>query len=108
MVKQDPTGKLFRMLGAAAWSLTSILNKWNWLLRRPKVVGCCHDRGIEPTTLKQYNFRHSFLTRWVEDGRDIYIAAQLCGTSVKMVEKRYGHPNVDKFHERYLAFMTGQ
>ena len=23
-----------------------------------------------------------------------------------MVEKRYGHPNVEKLHERYLAFMA--
>jgi hypothetical protein len=34
--------------------------------------------------------------------------AQLCGTSVKMVEKRYGHPNIDKLHERHLQFMEEQ
>jgi hypothetical protein len=25
-----------------------------------------------------------------------------------MVEKRYGHPNIDKLHERYLRFMATQ
>jgi integrase len=108
MVAKHPTGALFRTPRGAKWSLTSVSNKWNWLLRRPMVVAYCHEHGIEPTSLKPYYFRHSFLSRWVEDGGDIYIVAQLCGTSVKMVEKRYGHPNIDKLNERYLQFMADQ
>ncbi len=108
MVAKHPTGVLFRTPRGAKWSLTSVSNKWSWLLRRPKVIAYCHEHGIEPTSLKPYYFRHSFLSRWVEDGGDIYIVAQLCGTSVKMVEKRYGHPHIDKLHERYLQFMTDQ
>ncbi|MBA4190276.1 MAG: hypothetical protein C0467_20005 [Planctomycetaceae bacterium] len=104
LVKKHPTGPLFRTPRGAQWSQTSVANKWKWLIERPKVVEYCREHGINPTSLKPYFFRHSFLTRWVEDGGDIYIVAQLCGTSVKMVEKRYGHPNIDKLHERYLAF----
>ncbi len=106
LVKKYPTGPLFRTPRGAPWSRTSVANKWKWLVERPKVVEHCKEHGIEPTSLKPYFFRHSFLSRWVEDGGDIYIVAQLCGTSVKMVEKRYGHPNVDKLHERFLAFVS--
>jgi integrase len=105
-IKMHPTGALFRTPRGASWSSTSIGNKWGWLMDRPKVIAHCKKHGIDPKSLKPYFFRHSFLSRWVETGGDIYIAAQLCGTSVKMVEKRYGHPNVDKLHERYLEFMA--
>lgn len=83
-----------------------LLTSGKWLIERPEVVEHCREYGIDPAGLKPYFFRHSFLTRWVEDGGDTYIVAQLCGTSVKMVEKRYGHPNVDKLHERFLAFVS--
>ena len=105
-VLKHPTGPLFRTPRGAKWSLTSFSNKWGWLLKRPRVISYCRDHGIDPKTLKMYNLRHTFLSRWIEDGGDIYIVAQLCGTSVKMVEKRYGHPNVDKLHARYLHFMA--
>src|SRR5581483_6705703 len=35
---------------------------------------------------------------------DIYVASQLFGTSVKMIEKRYGHPNIERLHEQFAAF----
>ena len=101
-----PTGPIFRTPRDASWSLTSICNKWQWLLKRPHVIAHCEKHGIDPLSLKPYFFRHSFLSQWVEDGGDIYIAAQLCGTSVKMIESRYGHPNVDKLHQRYLDYMA--
>jgi hypothetical protein len=37
---------------------------------------------------------------------DIYTCAQISRTSIKMIEKRYGHPDVERVHERYLAFMA--
>jgi integrase len=108
LVRKQPTGPIFRTPRDTPWSTTSVGNKWRWLVSRTKVVEYCERHDIDPNGLKPYFFRHSFLSRWIEDGGDIYIVAQLCGTSVKMVEKRYGHPNVDKLHERYLAFMAGR
>jgi integrase len=106
-IRLRPDGYLFQTPRGTQWSPTSVGNKWRWLMKRPRVIEYCEQHGIDPDSLKPYFFRHSFLSRWVEDGGDIYIVAQLCGTSVKMVEKRYGHPNVDKLHEKYLAFMAG-
>jgi hypothetical protein len=107
LVEQFPTGPLFRTPRGMKWSLTSLCNKWQWLLKRKKVVEYCRKHHIDIKTLKVYNFRHSFITNWIERAGDIYTCAQVCGTSVKMIEKRYGHPDVDKVHEKYLAFMSG-
>lgn len=107
LVRNHPTGPLFRTPRGAKWSLTSLCNKWQWLLKRPKVIEFCAEHCIPINTMKVYNFRHSFITNWIERAGDIYTCAQICGTSVKMIEKRYGHPDVDRVHERYLAFMTG-
>lgn len=106
LVARHPQEPLFRTPKGKGWSLTSVSNKWWWLVRRPTVVAYCKGVGIEPKSLKPYFFRHGAISRWVEDGGDIYIAAQIFGTSVKVLEARYGHPNVDKLHERFLSFMA--
>jgi hypothetical protein len=108
LVKRYPAGPIFRTPRGAQWSLTSLCNKWQWLLKRPHVAEYCHARGIVPSTLKVYNFRHSWISDYLDATGDIFGAAQMCGTSVKMVQTRYGHPDVDKLHERYLAFMAGK
>jgi hypothetical protein len=54
--------------------------------------------------MRTYNFRHSAISKWLDAGGDIYVASQLFGTSVKMLERRYGHPDIDRLHERFLAF----
>lgn len=107
LARLRPAGHIFRTPRGAPWSLTSLCNKWQWLLKRKKVVEYCQQHGIEAKTLKVYNFRHTFITNWIERAGDIYTCAQICGTSVKMIEKRYGHPDVDRVHEKYLAFMSG-
>jgi hypothetical protein len=108
LAKRYPTGPLFRTPRGAQWTLQSLSNKWQWLLARPRVAEHCQERHIDANTLKIYNFRHSFITNWIERAGDIYTCAQICGTSVKMIEKRYGHPDVDRVHDKYLAFMTAR
>jgi len=107
LVKHHQSGSLLRTPRGAKWSPTSLCNKWQWLLKRPKVIAFCKKHAVDMATLKVYNFRHSFITAWIERAGDIYTCAQICGTSVKMIEKRYGHPDVGRVHERYLSFMAG-
>jgi integrase len=38
-----------------------------------------------------YTLRHSFITQAIQDGLSILDVARLCGTSVMMIEKHYGH-----------------
>ena len=51
-----------------------------------------------------YNFRHTFISHFLDETGDIYAVAQMCGTSVKMISQRYGHPDADKLHDKFLAF----
>lgn len=54
--------------------------------------------------MRTYNFRHSAISKWLDDRGDIYVASQLFGTSIKMIEKRYGHPNIERLYEQFMAF----
>jgi integrase len=104
-IKKNPEGPIFRTLRGDPWMPQNITQKWRqWLLRRPKVVAYLHEHGIDPKQMRTYNFRHSAISAWLDAGGDIYVASQLFGTSVKMLEKRYGHPNIELLHERFMAF----
>jgi integrase len=104
-IKKCPEGPIFRTLRGDPWGPTNVTQKWRqWLLKRPKVVAYLEEHGIDPKQMKTYNFRHSAISNWLDAGGEIYVAAQLFGTSVKMIEKRYGHPDIERLHEQFMAF----
>jgi site-specific recombinase XerD len=47
-----------------------------------------------------YTLRHSFITQAITDGMNTLDVARLCGTSLVMVEKHYGHLVASAAHER--------
>lgn len=103
--RRFPEGPIFRTLRGDPWSPQNVTQKWrHWLLKRPKVIAYLDQHGIDPKQMRTYNFRHSAISKWLDDGGDIYVASQLFGTSVKMIEKRYGHPNIERLHEQFAAF----
>lgn len=104
-VAKYPDGPLFRTLRGDPWSPQNCTQKWrHFLLKRPKVVAYMQEREIDPKQVRLYGFRHGAISKWLDDGGDIYVASQLFGTSVKMIERRYGSPDIDRLHERYMAF----
>lgn len=104
-IKAHPEGPIFRTLRKDPWTPQNVANKWRrWLLLRPKVVAYMDEHGIDPKQMRTYNFRHSAISKWLDDGGDIYVASQLFGTSVKMIERRYGHPNIERLQEQFTAF----
>jgi integrase len=104
-VRKYPEGPLFRTLRGDPWSPQNVTQKWRqWLLKRPKVKAYLDEHGIDVKQMRTYNFRHSAISKWLDDGGDIYVASQLFGTSVKMIEKRYGHPDIDRLQEQFTAF----
>ena len=44
-----------------------------------------------PDTVTAYAMRHSVITDLIHGGLDSLTVAQLSGTSIAMIEKRYGH-----------------
>jgi integrase len=50
-----------------------------------------------------YTLRHSFITQAITDGMTTLDVARLCGTSVGMIEKHYGHLVADAARERLAS-----
>ena len=115
LVAKQPKGAIFHSgRSPLGWTQQAVSHRWRYVIRRPKVVAYCQEHGINPEELKLYNFRHTFISALLEadgtkrpGGGDYYFCSQLCGTSVAMLERRYGHPNTHKMHERYLAYIQG-
>jgi integrase len=74
--------------------------------RNPEVAAVAYleEHRVDPKEMRTHNFRHSAISKWLDAGGDNYVAAQLVGTSDKMLEKRYGHPNIELLHEKHMAF----
>lgn len=104
LVARYPTGPLFRTATGREWRVGNLCWRWRKLLDRPRVKAFCEGRKIDLATLKPYNFRHTFITDWVESGRSILVCAQLTGTSVAMIERRYGHPSDQHIMSEVRAF----
>ncbi len=108
-IKKYPEGPIFRSLRGEQWSLQNCTQKWRqWLLKRPKVVAYLDQHGIDPASVRMYNFRHSWACNYLDRTGDIFGAAMMLGTSVKMLQTRYFHMDEEKLHARYLQFMAGQ
>lgn len=105
-IRNHPKRPIFSTPHGKKWTLQNLCNKWQWLLDREAVKQHCQENGIDPQSLKVYFFRHSFISDFCDKTSDLYTCASICGTSVAMIEKRYGHPDIDKVHEKYLAAMS--
>jgi integrase len=108
LLAKHPAGALFHSgRSRLGWTQQALNHRWRYVVRRPAVVAYCRQHNIDPDNLKMYNYRHSWISTYLEKTGDYYGCAQLCGTSVKMLERRYGHPDSDKLHARYLSYMDG-
>ena len=56
-----------------------------------------------PAGVCLYTLRHSFVTQAITDGMTTLDVARLCGTSVGMIEKHYGHLVDDSARKRLAA-----
>jgi len=107
-VAKQPKGPIFCTPSDAGWLPTFIGNKWRWLVKRARVVAYCWERDIDPDSLKPYNFRDSWACDYFDTTGDIFGDAMMLGTSVKMLRTRYFHMDMDKLHERFLAYSAGR
>lgn len=64
-------------------------DKWKGPIRA--AVLAASEGSSLPSNATAYTFRHSVLTDLVHQGLDLLSVAQLAGTSVRMIEKHYGH-----------------
>ncbi len=77
-----PSASLFTQANGSPWNR----NEWGIKMREAVAAAAL------PTDATLYALRHSTITDLVTDNRlDLLTIAQLAGTSVKMIEKHYGH-----------------
>jgi integrase len=100
-----PEGPIFRTPYRKAWDRGNLSMIWKRLLRRPAVARHLADHWISEDDVVPYNFRHTWITRYVDRTGDVWGAAKICGTSVKMIETRYCHSDSDVIHNTYLRYM---
>ena len=77
----EPSAPLFRQQTQAAW------HKDAW---KDRIKLAASQAGLPKETVT-YTLRHSTITDLVHQGVDLLTVAQISGTSVKMIEKHYGH-----------------
>jgi integrase len=61
------------------------------------------EKAKLPVGVCLYTLRHSFITQAITDGMTTLDVARLCGTSVGMIEKHYGHLVADAARKRLAA-----
>lgn len=79
----SPLGRQFRM--------NNLAQRFDRLKQSRAVARHLRSLGREPQTVLLYSFRHTYITRCVGRGIPIKTIADLCGTSVKMIEEHYSH-----------------
>jgi integrase len=88
-----PTAPLFTRDDGKPWAHSD----WDELVREAAKVAKL------PKGTCLYTLRHSFITQAITDGMTTLDVARLCGTSVSMIEKHYGHLVADSARERLSA-----
>jgi integrase len=90
-----PAAPLFTRDNGKAWAHSD----WDELVR------AAADAAKLPKGTCLYTLRHSFITQAITDGMTTLDVARLCGTSVGMIEKHYGHLVANAARQRLAAVM---
>lgn len=103
MIVRHPRGFLFRTPRGKEWTSANVYETLRTLRRKKPVADYLRANGLDPDKVILYAFRHSYITDWLKSGRSIKIVAELCGTSVSMIERHYAHLSADLDNLQRLA-----
>jgi integrase len=95
IVERNGNGRIFQTVRHKPWTSNNLVNRIDKLLKHPKVKKWCREHGFDSDKIMCYAFRHSYITRMLTAGCPIKVLADLCGTSVKMIEETYSHAHDD-------------
>lgn len=88
-----PAAPLFTRADGKPWGHSD----WDELVREAA------EKAKLPKGVCLYTLRHSFITQAITDGMTTLDVARLCGTSVGMIEKHYGHLVAESARARLAA-----
>jgi integrase len=92
------------------WTVNGIGRMLGQVRKRPAVRAALRAPGRPDAAAFMYCFRHTWITRMLEDGAAIKDVADWAGTSVKYVHENYGHghENVAGLAARFNAMMAAR
>jgi integrase len=108
LAEKHPSSAIFRTTRGKRWTKFNRVETFSNLLDKPPVRAYLKAHKIDRKNVVPYSFRHSWISDWLDSGRSIKLCAELCGTSVAMIEKHYGHCDTDNLRDVYLGFMAGR
>jgi integrase len=76
-----PIGELFRNTRGRRWTRSRLVSAFKELRCKAKM----------PSAFTAYSYRHTFATRWLEDGGSIDVLAELMGNTPETIRKHYAH-----------------
>lgn len=101
-------GRIFLSPRGTPWNTQSLFDHLNRLLAQPSIREWCQGSGFTPDRVICYSFRHGYITDMLKAGCPIKMLADLCGTSVAMIEKTYSHAADDRQAMRRLFLQYTQ
>jgi integrase len=94
-IKEHPSGFLFRARSGTSWNPHAITHRFSALLGHRRVRAWLKMAGMSRKHVVPYSFRHTFITKLLQANLSTKFVADLCGTSVAMIERHYGHLDCD-------------
>ena len=88
-------GRIFRTVRGRHYNNNNLTNIIIKLAANKKVRSWCRENGFDAEKIMAYGFRHSYITRMLKAACPIKLLADLCGTSVAMIEETYSHAHDD-------------
>jgi integrase len=84
----NPVGPIFVSPSGNPWCQNS---RGSQFKRVKAAIVKAHGQAAFDKGLTLYSCRHTRITRLIADGKPVAIVAELCGTSIRMIEKHYAH-----------------
>jgi integrase len=100
--RRGPDDYLFQTVRRVNWTANNLVNRLDKLLGHKLVRAWCEKNAFTPDKVMCYSFRHSYITRMLLASCPIKVLADLCGTSVLMIERNYSKASDDHAAMRKL------
>ena len=109
--------QIYNMGGNGPITVTRRRHRWDRKLvwfqlkkaaKSKRVLEWCSENNFNVDSVMPYGFRHSYITKMLLAGCPIKLLADICGTSVTMIEKNYSHAHDDPLAMRRLFLQFTQ
>jgi integrase len=103
IARRGGRGRIFLTLRGKEWYARLLNDLLDILVKKAAVRKWCKKNHFDPDKILPYGFRHAYITRMLLSRCSVKVLADLCGTSIMMIERVYSHAHDDLHAMRQLA-----